>query len=154
MAQLGSTTTTTTTQSSPSSSLPGTNSESTNTDRMLAFSRCVRGHGVSNYPDPDSSGHLPASGKQIARSSPRFPTAENACVHLLASGPGTLQQRQQKLAFALKLAQCIRRHGFPTFPDPTASGQGVPAGIDPNSPQFRAAQTTCKRQAQQALGLP
>jgi len=75
-------------------------------------------------------------------------------LHLLSSGAGTPQQRQQKLAFALKLAQCLRRHGFPGFPDPTASGQGVPPGIDPNSPQFQAAQTTCKRQAQRALGLP
>jgi hypothetical protein len=121
---------------------------------MLAFSRCVREHGVPSYPDPDSSGHLPVSGKQVARSSPQFPAAENACMHLLSSGAGTQQQRQEKLTFALKLAQCMRGHGFPTFPDPTASGQGLPPGIDPNSPQFHAAQTTCQKQEQQALGLP
>jgi hypothetical protein len=132
----------------------GTTTPTTNAERMLAFSRCVREHGVPNYPDPDSSGHLPAGGKQIARSSSKFPAVENACMHLLSSGAGTEQQRQQKFAFALKLAQCIRRHGFPTFPDPNGSSQGLPPGIDPNAPRFQAAQTTCQKQVQQALGLP
>jgi hypothetical protein len=156
VAQLGSTAATT--PSSPSSTAQttisqSTDAESTNAGRMLAFSGCVREHGVPGYPDPDSSGHLPASGKQLARSSPRFPAAETACAHLLSSGAGTQQEQQQKLAFALKLAQCIRRHGFPTFPDPNGSSQGLPPGIDPNSPQFQAAQTTCQKQEQQALGI-
>ena len=150
VAQLG--TNPTTTASSPSLDSPTTSSQPTSSEGTLAFSRCVRAHGVPNYPDPDGSGQLPADGKEIARSSPRFPAAENACMHLLSGGAGTPQQRQQKLAFALKLAQCIRTHGFPTFPDPTAAGQGLPPGLDPNSSQFEAAETICQKQAQRALG--
>jgi hypothetical protein len=154
VAQLASTTT----QSSHSSNPQTTNSQSTNSQKMLAFSRCVREHGVPNYPDPDSSGTLPASGKQIARSSPQFPAAESACTHLLPGGAGTPQQRQAKFAFALKVARCLRTHGFPNVADPTVSNQGtgnvLPPGIDPTSPRFQAAQTTCQKQAQQALGLP
>ena len=151
VAQLGSTTTT---EGNPSSSPSNTVSQSTNTEQMLAFSRCVREHGVPNYPDPDSTGHLAAGAKEIAHNSPRFPAAENACMNLLSDGPATQQQRQKKFAFGLKLAQCLRKHGFPTFPDPTASGQSVPSGLDPSSPQFQAAQTTCQKVAQEAVGLP
>jgi hypothetical protein len=40
----------------------------------------------------------------------------------------------------------MRVHGITNFPDPTANGHGVGMnlnGIDPNSPQFRAAQQAC-----------
>lgn len=147
MAQLGSTTT-----RSPSPAV--TSSESTSSEGMLAFSRCVRAHGVPDFPDPDGSGHLPPGGKEIAQSSPGFAAAQNACAHLLSSGAGTAQQRGQKFAFALTVARCLRRHGFPAFPDPTASGQAVPPGIDPRSPRFHAAQSACQKQAQKELGLP
>jgi hypothetical protein len=128
---------------------------------MLAFSRCVREHGVTNYPDPDSSGHLPASGKQIALSSPHFPAAESSCAHLLSRGAMT-QGDEQKIAFALKVAQCVRRHGFPTYPDPTTSGpssQGsgtrfAGTGIDTKSPRFQTAEINCEKQVRKALALP
>ena len=34
------------------------NSPSANSQKALAFSRCVRSRGVPNYPDPDSSGGI------------------------------------------------------------------------------------------------
>jgi hypothetical protein len=130
---------------------------------MLAFSRCVREHGVPNYPDPDGTGHLPASGKQIARSSAEFPAAENACMHILQSGGAAeTQGDKQKVAFALKVAWCMRSHGFPNYPDPTtssASSQGsgtrfAGTGIDTKSPRFRTAETACEKETRKALGLP
>jgi hypothetical protein len=50
---------------------------------------------------------------------------------------------------ALAMAQCMRAHGVPDFPDPDSSGriaiQGTPgSGLDPRSPQFQAAQQACK----------
>jgi hypothetical protein len=149
VAQLGSTTTTT--HSSPASDAPATNAE-----RMLAFSRCVRGHGVPNFPDPDSQGNLPVLTQQdLGVSKQASLAAQHACESVLTRGrsTGTPQQQQQKLAFGLKVAQCLRTHGFPTFPDPTGSSQALPRGIDPSSPQFETAQTTCEKQEQQALGL-
>jgi hypothetical protein len=68
-------------------------------------------------------------------------------------------------AAALKFAACMRSHGVPGFPDPSASGATVitPGGsINPQSPQFEAAQTACAKllrpggapsPAQQAQGL-
>jgi hypothetical protein len=153
VAQLGSTTTT---QRSPSANASTTSSESTNAERMLAFSRCVRKHGVSNFPDPDSQGNLPALTQQdLGVSKQTSLAAQHACESLLSRGrdTGTPQQRQQKLAFGLKVAQCLRAHGFPTFPDPNGSSQTLPRGIDPSSPQFEEAQTNCEKQEQQALGI-
>jgi hypothetical protein len=79
----------------------------------------------------------------------------NPAKHLLPKGgnSGTPQQRQQKLAFGLEVAQCLRMHGYPTFPDPGSSGQQLPPGIDPSSPQFEAAQTACEKQTRKDIGL-
>jgi hypothetical protein len=154
VAQLGATTTTT--QSSLSSNAPTTGPQSTNAQRMLAFSGCVREHGVPNFPDPDSQGNLPALTQQdLGVSKQTSLAAQHACESLLSRGgsTGTPQQRQLKMAFGLKVAQCLRTHGFPTFPDPTGLSQALPPGIDPSSLQFQTAQATCEKQEQKALGL-
>jgi hypothetical protein len=121
----------------------------------LAFSRCMRANGVPNYPDPDGSGKPPKKSlQQLGVNNSQFQSAVGACRHLLPNGgTGTPQQRQQKFAFALKVARCLRRHGYPTYPDPTASGQQHP-GIDTHSPRFRAAEKICERRARKALGPP
>jgi hypothetical protein len=123
---------------------------------MLAFSRCVREHGVPKFPDPDGRGNLPALTQQdLGVTKQTSLAAQGACESVLTRGrdTGTPQQQRQKLAFGLKVAQCLRTHGFPTFPDPTGSSQALPRGIDPSSPQFETAQTTCEKQEQKALGL-
>jgi hypothetical protein len=149
VAQLGSATTT-------SSNAPPTSAQLTNVQKMLAFSHCVREHGVPNFPDPNSQGSLPALNQQdLGVSKQTSLAAQHACESVLSRGTstGTPQQRQQKLAFGLKVAECLRTHGYPTFPDPTGSSQELPPGIDPSSPQFEAAQTTCEHEEQQAIGL-
>jgi hypothetical protein len=60
--------------------------------------------------------------------------------------PGsTVQKHFQE---ALKFSQCLRSHGVPNFPDPTSTG-GIDinssSGINPNNPQFQAAQKACQR---------
>lgn len=46
----------------------------------------------------------------------------------------------------IKVAECMRTHGVPGFPDP-GSGGGIQfsdkSGINPQSPAFRAAQSVC-----------
>ena len=105
----------------------------------------------------------PALAKQIARSSPEFPAAEGACMHILQSGGAAeTQGDKQKLAFALKVARCMRLRGFPNYPYPTTSspssqGSGTRfegTGIDTKSPRFQTTETACEKQARKALGLP
>jgi hypothetical protein len=116
----------------------------------LAFARCVRAHGVPDYPDPDSNGQEPADAKQIVRGNPQFPTASRACDHLV---PGGQQQTQAPTALdqqsAVRFAACMRTHGEPNFPDATTNSSGQltfdphAAGIDPHSPQVLSTAHTC-----------
>jgi hypothetical protein len=116
----------------------------------------MRSHGVANFPDPDSQGNFPSLTQQdLGVSKQTSLAAQQACKSLLARGGSTATpaQRQQKLAFGLKVAQCLRTHGYPSFPDPSGSSQELPAGIDPSSSQFQAAETACENQTRKALGL-
>jgi hypothetical protein len=115
--------------------------------QALAFAHCMRSHGAPNFPDPDSSGGIVIK-KSLMEPSFNAPrSARAACVHLLPKYGLTLtpaqqeQHQRQQLAFAA----CMRRHGFPQFPDGWSGnvGQLISAGIDPNSPQLNAALTRC-----------
>ncbi len=50
----------------------------------------------------------------------------------------------------LQFANCIRAHGVPNFPDPSAGGGGVHidpgTGVNPASPAFQAGMAACKKQ--------
>jgi hypothetical protein len=115
----------------------------------------MRAHGVPNFPDPDAQGEFPNFSTGVSKQT--SVAANETCKNLLprgSGGTGTPQERQQKFTFALKVAQCLRTHGFPTFPDPGASGQAVPPGVKTNSPQFVASESACEKQSRKALGLP
>src|SRR5262249_20432354 len=116
-----------------------------------------RKHGVPNFPDPDSKGRIQitsgvsANGQKtgVNVNSPQFERARKACDKLLPNGgrPTAAQQAQQQQQM-LKFARCMRSHGVPRFPDPKAGGAlvlGTKAGVDPNTPQFQAAQKTCQK---------
>jgi hypothetical protein len=127
---------------------------STQVKASLAFAGCMRAHGVTNFPDPGPQGDFPTFetgvSKQVSNA------ANDTCKHLLSSGetPATPQQRAQKLEFGVKVAECLRAHGYPQMPDPTHLGsQSLPAGIDPNAPQFQAAENACEKQAGEELGI-
>ena len=116
--------------------------------QAVAFAHCMRAHGVPNFPDPelDSSGGLVK--KPLLESTfNASPSARAACARLMPKRgllPTQAQQEQhqrQQLAFAA----CMRRHGFPDFPDGWSGnvGQLTAAGIDPSSPQLNAALTKC-----------
>jgi hypothetical protein len=129
------------------------NVPSTNTQKVLAFSRCVRAHGVPNFPDPDSSGVLPK--RQIAQltaSNPLYPAAHRACEHLLPDGGRPTQaQAQQAWNDMRNFARCMRSHGAPNWPDPAPTSQQdqrpffhLPDSIDPTAPQVTTKIRACQ----------
>lgn len=63
-----------------------------------------------------------------------------------AAGGGRGSPAQSQTSAKLEqFAQCMRSHGEPTFPDPTAQGRFVlPATLSTGSPQFQAADQACK----------
>ena len=114
----------------------------------------MRSHGVPSFPDPNSQGTFPSFSAGVSKRTSS--AADGVCRHLLPSGgTATPQQRQQKLEFGVKVAECVRARGYPNFPDPAQLGQQtLPQGIDTNSPQFQAVETRCETQARKVLGLP
>lgn len=141
---------------------PGAGSPSSASgSRLLAYSQCMRSHGVPGFPDPDGSGQISkqavvAAAKSVSISV--FKTAGNACEHLAPSGLGpasatiTVQDQQDYL----KAVACVRAHGFPSIPDPVFSGGSVhisvPSGVATSSPQFQQAVHTCQKYI--PAGLP
>ncbi len=125
-----------------------------NGGKLIAFSACMRSHGVPSFPDPTVSGdrtslHVRVGpGSAIDPNSPQFQAAQKVCAPLRPQ-PSPAQAAQLQ-ATALKFSACMRSHGEPSFPDPTFSGDTARltiqagSGVDPNSPQFQAAQRACQ----------
>jgi len=69
----------------------------------------------------------------------------------LGSGPASASASStaDPNATALRFAQCMRTKGYPDFPDPGPNGAGFTitpnSGIDPQSPQFQAASSSCRK---------
>lgn len=135
----------------------GSASGGTQGSGLLAYSSCMRAHGVPNFPDPKSNGGIDDKRAVIAAlsavSSSQANKAQNACQHLLPpggslSGQPTQQITAQDQQDYLHAAACMRSHGIIDFPDPTFSGGSVsfniPASIDTTSTQFVQAQHTCQ----------
>jgi hypothetical protein len=143
VAQIGSTQTTTTSSSRASGS------PSDRRGALVAFSACMRKHGVPNFPDPKAVGHGYGLtiGNEMANS-PQFKNAQQVCKKLLPNGGASPAQEQAKqLQESLKYAACIRAHGMPDYPDPKVHGGGIEMGEAPDSPQFKIAQRACERLA-------
>lgn len=136
----------------------------------VGYSRCMRSHGVRNFPDPYSDGTVPkADPGQLGVSSAQLQRAQTACADLLPTG-GSLQDQinclgagscppvvvARILTSERGYARCMRTHGVPNWPDPTMNDQGMPvfdttaAGIDRqflHSSQFRSPNAVCQRVA-------
>lgn len=59
-------------------------SSGSSTQAVLKFANCMRSHGVKNFPEPDSQGHvLVQGGGDLNPKSPQYQSAMQACRHLL-----------------------------------------------------------------------
>jgi hypothetical protein len=121
----------------------------------LAFSRCMRSHGVSQFPDPDSSGAIPkVTLQQLGVGSSPFQAARSACGHLLQ--PSDIQV-QQTLSGMLDFARCMRSHGVRNWPDPTTDSDGqvvfdLRGRINPDTPQMDTKSGRCSHLLHPAPG--
>jgi hypothetical protein len=133
--------------------------------QALAFARCMRAHGLPNFPDPSPGGNFEFSKRSgIGPSSRAFQTARAKCKAYVPPGPGSgPPPSAQTLARFLRIARCMRAHGVPDFPDPMTrlppkpfgSGrtgvisdiEGVilvfPSTLEPPSPAFARAAAAC-----------
>ncbi|MGH9125811.1 MAG: hypothetical protein ACRDZ8_13945 [Acidimicrobiales bacterium] len=125
--------------------------------QAVAYSQCIRSHGVPNIPDPvqTPSGGYGYRTAGIDPNSAAFQGALRACKALPSPWNSTGQQlsptQQQEW---LDWAQCIRTHGLPNFPDPTFSGSAVhDSGVGSSSPQLQQAMDACKSHMPSVGGL-
>ena len=54
---------------------------------MLRFARCMRSHGVPNFPDPQPGGALDLAQKVAAPNSPQFKATEHTCRNFVPGAP-------------------------------------------------------------------
>lgn len=97
--------------------------------QYFAYSRCMRSHGVPNFPDP----HVSISPGRVAvgfrvtpaeTRSPRFKSADHACQGILpAPNNPTPAGQRARTAGLLAFARCVRANGVAGFPDPDAQGR-------------------------------
>lgn len=121
--------------------------------RLLAYSNCMRSHGVSDFPDPSSQGGLQiipsGPGSDLMPYSPAFRSGLKAC------GPippdVTPAQEHQEYRKELTAAKCMRANGVPSYPDPKLINGTIlnsAANTNPSSPAFQRAAKKC------ASGVP
>jgi hypothetical protein len=119
--------------------------------QTLAFSQCMRAHGVPGYPDPQPNGNVLITPQDhLAQGSASFMAAIKACQHLLPkTKPLTAAQQHQVTVQALKFTACMRAHGLTGLADPVVNANGIsqriPNGTKPNSPVFQSAQRACQK---------
>jgi hypothetical protein len=118
----------------------------------VRFADCMRSHGVPSFPDPTSSPRgFKSALDPSAKRSPAFQSALNGCGHLLPRSRGSTQSdvhSPAQIASFLAFARCLRTHGFPSFPDPTSSGNLTHemlanAGINLHQPAVVQAADAC-----------
>jgi hypothetical protein len=163
------------------SSSPGAGGSSTSAS-AVAYSACMRNHGVRHFPDPQRSGQVPkGDAQQFGVSTSQYQAAERACQHLIPNTGDTAEQQQelqcaqtgncpqavvqQWMSGLRDLARCLRTHGEPNWPDPiiTSLGGHPPAphfpyeqaGIDHHSDKvWNAVQVCVQITGFQGLPLP
>lgn len=130
---------------------------------FIALSKCMRAHGVTNFPDPSGHG-INLEGTGINPRSPAFRAAQTPCFKLMpGGGPNSQKASAAQIRQADATAACMRAHGVSGFPDPIIStgtpyldpanyssleaGGGmiiaIAKSIDERSPAFVKAAKTC-----------
>jgi hypothetical protein len=74
--------------------------------------------------------------------------AATSCTLAIAACGSSSQSSRTAAASNTQLdyANCMRSHGVPNFPDPSAGGGiNIPSGIDPQSPAFQSGDQVCRK---------
>jgi hypothetical protein len=139
----------------------GTTGDGGDRDRAVKFAECMRGNGVTAFPDPDASGQLTvdgvANGSSVDAGSETFARAMDACRDLQPSGFTGRTRNAQQQADALRFARCIRENGVKDFPDPTPDSplvdtNRIPSAASGDLTVLNAAMQACRDAAGSALG--
>jgi hypothetical protein len=128
----------------PAVSGTGKASPTGTTASAVAYTQCMRGHGV-NMADPDPSTGMPKLGASVDPGDPSVKAALSACKSLLPSGTRTGSSPADMTVY-LAYAKCMRGNGLPDFPDPHPGPNGIfpDSGVDRDSAAFQQASAACQ----------
>ena len=116
----------------------------------FAFARCMRSHGITGWPDPNSQGAFDKSKlRPLGLDVSRVRALEDGPCNIPLPSPGGYTITPADRADYLRGAACMRSHGFGDFPDPTFPGNNVrfdiPPSINQDAPRFTSAAKICTR---------
>jgi hypothetical protein len=136
-----------------SSNSPGSAGSESVKAQFLAYARCMRAHGVSDFPDPTTSpgGGVAfqingGPGSNLNHNNPTFKLASHACRPLFPGGQHAQTPSTANVAAEVRWARCMRSHDLPRFPDPNSQGAFDSSKFDESSPAFQTASKACKSQ--------
>lgn len=117
-----------------------------------AYTTCMRGHRIADFPDPTTSpgGGIAfqingGPGSDLNRNNPTFRAADKACHGLLpGAGQTSPPLSARRIAAEVQWARCMRSHGLPGFPDPNSQGAFDSSRFDETTPAFQTASSACK----------
>jgi hypothetical protein len=121
---------------------------------FIAFTRCMRAHGVQMADPYHREGHAGLT-LALPPKTPATTTAYGKCTHYIQPVINAKQQGANAISATVHLglvryAQCMRSHDIPML-DPTPQGNlnlgnipGMGSGFGRYSPQFRAADRDCR----------
>jgi hypothetical protein len=111
----------------------------------MAIVTCYRAHGDPSFPDPV---YDPGDGRWHFATSPGSApySTRQACQHLFPSGSASPPVPQAQFQALVRLAECLRQHGVPNWPDPDPDGGfPLPPSLQAKSPAYARAATACQR---------
>ncbi|GIM96967.1 hypothetical protein [Paractinoplanes toevensis] len=129
----------------PSSSASA--SASDDPDAPVKFSRCMRDHGITWFPDPSGGKLAVAEPPGVDRS--KVEAAQKACKQYMPNGGEAPKPSAEDLEKVRAQAKCMRENGVPNFPDPEPDGRlaidGSKLGTGPGDPTFDKAEKACAK---------
>jgi hypothetical protein len=143
----------------------------------VAYSGCMRSHGLPNFPDPGPNTQVPKADPQtLGVSSSQLKTAQTACQRLYPTNGGSLGASlrqceetgncppamvQQVVIDMRRFSRCMRSHGVPDWPDPTVDSEGRPGfnlvpihATDWNAPYIQNQIYQCEQLMPAGGGVP
>jgi hypothetical protein len=133
-------------------------SDASGADSPLKFAKCMREHGVKNFPNPETTagGATKLTFKAEGTSPKTMEAAQEACRHFEEEGGPqerevSPQEKVEREEAVQKFAKCMREHGIEIEASSSSGGiqvqihpGGGGGGPNPESPAFQEAQETCQ----------
>ena len=131
--------------SRPAAGSPGAGQGRSPDAQTAAIVQCYRTHGDPTFPDPV---YDPSDGRWHYAISPNSAPASTrqACQRLMPNMTASPPVPQAQFQELVRLAQCIRQHGVPNWPDPDPDGAfGLPPSLQKKTPAYARAAQACAR---------